>query len=317
MMFSLRNSCDRNLFYRICALLVFILCLPGEGLTNKNAVSGIEEQSDQQINDFSLAGYGEKGKKTWEISGKSADIFKDVVKLKQIVGNLYDEKDNIKLTADKGDFNKENGMVHLEQNVIITTSKGARLATDSLKWDRNKQLVSTEDTVDIQREDMHLVAQGASGQPDLSKVVLEKDVQVDIADQKKGPESLTGGQEVTITCDGPLQIDYQKNVATFNNNVKVEREGMRIESDIMDVFFIASGAAKEEPQENQGIMPMGGKIDKIVAILTSVPDFDAPSPWLNFLSEADFSPRPRYADIIKKRMEIEEAIKKHASEAVR
>ena len=31
--------------------------------------------SDQQISDFSLAGYGEKGKKTWDLSGKSADIF--------------------------------------------------------------------------------------------------------------------------------------------------------------------------------------------------------------------------------------------------
>jgi len=36
-------------------------------------------ESDQQINDFSLAGYAEKGKKSWDISGKSADIFNEVV----------------------------------------------------------------------------------------------------------------------------------------------------------------------------------------------------------------------------------------------
>jgi LPS export ABC transporter protein LptC len=264
MMFRMRRVNKKDLFYKISGLLILILCLPQLSFANKNAVSGIEEESDQQINDFSLAGYGEKGKKTWEISGKSADIFKDVVKLKQIVGNLYDQKEKIKLTADNGDFNKENGMVHLEENVIITTSAGARLVTDSLHWDRNKQLVSTDDKVDIQREDMHLVAQGASGRPDLNEVVLEKDIQMNIADQQKKSGGITAGREVTITCDGPLQIDYQKNVATFNNNVKVDRQGMRIESDIMEVFFITSEAPKEQSPKDQD-MPLGGKIDKIVA----------------------------------------------------
>jgi LPS export ABC transporter protein LptC len=148
------------LFYKITGWLILALLIPQVSLA-KNADSGLKEESDQQIDDFSLAGYGQRGKKTWEISGKSADIFKDIVKLKQIVGNLYDEKEDIRLTADKGDFNKENGMVHLEQNVIITTSAGAKLTTDSLHWDRKNKLVSTKDRVDIQRQDMHLVAQGA------------------------------------------------------------------------------------------------------------------------------------------------------------
>jgi len=256
----------KSLFYKIAALLILLLCLPRFSLANKNTVSDPAEESDQRINEFSLAGYGERGKKTWEISGKSADIFKDVVKLKQIVGNLYDEKENIKLTADKGDFNKENGMVHLEQNVIITTSAGARLTTDSLHWDRKNQLVSTEDKVNIQREDMCLVAQGASGRPDLNEVVLEKDVQVNIAGQEKDSGGSTETQEITITCDGPLQIDYQKNVATFNNNVKVDRQGMQIASDIMEVYFITSAGGKEQPPQIQDTsMPLGGKIDKIVA----------------------------------------------------
>jgi lipopolysaccharide export system protein LptA len=125
-------------------------------------------------------------------------------------------------------------------------------------------LVSTDDKVDIQREDMHLVAQGASGRPDLNEVVLEKDIQMNIADQQKKSGGITAGREVTITCDGPLQIDYQKNVATFNNNVKVDRQGMRIESDIMEVFFITSEAPKEQSPKDQD-MPLGGKIDKIVA----------------------------------------------------
>jgi hypothetical protein len=65
------------------------------------------QESEQQINDFSLSGYGEKAQKTWDLSAKTADIFDNNVKLKEIVGNLYGEKEDIKLTADKGDFDKQ------------------------------------------------------------------------------------------------------------------------------------------------------------------------------------------------------------------
>ena len=50
-----------------------------------------------------------------------------MVKLNDVIGNLYGKEEDIKLTADKGDFNKTNAKIHLEKNVVITTSKGARL----------------------------------------------------------------------------------------------------------------------------------------------------------------------------------------------
>jgi lipopolysaccharide export system protein LptA len=95
------------------------------------------------------------------------------------------------------------------------------------------------------------------------EVVLDKDIQMNITPQEASSGS-SQAREVTITCDGPLQIDYQKNIATFNNNVKVDRQGMQIESDIMEVYFITSAGEKEETMKEQ-VMPLGGKIDKIVA----------------------------------------------------
>ena len=209
------------------------------------------EESDQQINDFSLAGYAEKGKKSWDLAGKSADIFTEVIKLKDVVGNLYGKDEDIKLTAEKGDFNKVSGLVHLEENVIITTSSGSKLTTDSLDWDRQNQLVSTNDTVNIERQNMVTVARGAKGEPNLKKVALEKDVRVDI-----NPEEASGVKEKTvITCDGPLEIDYGDNVATFNNNVKVERPDSVIYSDTMEVYFKSDKAAQA----------MANKIERIKA----------------------------------------------------
>lgn len=222
------------------------------------------QESDQQIMDFSLASFGEKGKKTWDLSGKSADIFSDVVKLKEVVGNLYGKDEDIRLTADKGDFDKAEGKIHLEENVVITTSSGSKLTTDSLDWDRKKQLVTTKDAVNIERGNMVTTASGARGEPSLKKVSLEKDVTVNInpdTEAKSKEQELKN--KIVITCDGPLEIDYDKNVATFNENVKVNTEDVLIDSDVMDVYF--GGTGKDASALTKADSTMGSKIDRIVA----------------------------------------------------
>jgi LPS export ABC transporter protein LptC len=229
-----------------------------------------EAQSDQQIGDFSLSGFGERGKKTWDLSGKSADIFADTVKLQQIVGTMYGAQETIKLTAKRGDFDKKEGLVHLEDDVVITTASGARMTTDSLDWDRKHNLVKTTDQVNIERDNMVSQAIGASGKTDLKQVTLEKDVQVDItpANQNK-PKGDINRTKITITCDGPLEIDYDKNIATFLNNVKVDREDSQIYSDRMDVYF-SQGKADQAKSASEASGASGGvmssNIEKIVSI---------------------------------------------------
>ncbi len=219
-----------------------------------------KETSDQQVNDFSLAGYGDKGKKAWDMAGKTADIFTDTVKLNDINGNLYNDKETVNLKAQKGDFNKAEGKVHLEKDVVITTSSGARLTTDSLDWDRKNNVVTTADPVNIERENMIAKAIGAKGQPGLNKVDLEKNVKMEILPSKDKKNGV-GDEKVIITCDGPLSIDYEKNLATLVGNVKVDREGSQIFSDKMDIYFNRDGAEKKE--NDSGLM--NSKINKIIA----------------------------------------------------
>ncbi|KPK98398.1 MAG: hypothetical protein AMJ95_04455 [Omnitrophica WOR_2 bacterium SM23_72] len=222
------------------------------------------QEPDQQIQDFSLSGYGEKGKKSWDISGKTADILGEVVKLRDVVGNLYGKEEDVRLTAERGDLNKADGRVHLEQNVVIATSTGARLLTDSLDWDRKNQLISTDNPVDIQRDNLQAQASGAHAEPNLKRIALEKDVRLDIspASDKKSADS-SGGEKIIITCDGPLEIDYEKNVAVFRNNVKVEKQDITIFSDTMDVFF-SMGQAATEKKEKKSLVA-ANRIERIVS----------------------------------------------------
>lgn len=221
------------------------------------------QESEQQIRDFSLAGFGEKGKKSWDLAGKSADIFADTIKLNDIVGNLYGEKENVRLTADKGDFDRTEGKIHLEQNVVITTSSGAKLTTDSLDWDRKRDVVTTKDPVNIKRENMVTTACGATGYPNLNQISLQKDVCVKINPATTENPGENDKNKIIITCDGPLQIDYQKNMATFNNNVKVDSKDGLIYSDVMDVYFVKSDKTKTEKSLESSFM--GTQIEKIIA----------------------------------------------------
>ena len=217
------------------------------------------KESDQQIGDFSLSGFGDKGKKAWDLSGKRADIFNEVVKLKEVVGNHYADKESIKLTADSGDFNKSSGVVHLEDNVVITTSSGAKLTTDSLDWDRKQQIVSTLDKVNLQKLDMNLSGIGAIGATALKQVELGKDVRLEIEPKDKQKDKK---EKIVITCDGPLEVDYEKNIAVFNNNVKVEKPDLIIYSDKMQVYFTPK---QENSKKDQESAVMSSSINKIVS----------------------------------------------------
>lgn len=251
----------RNRFY-----LIFFLGLCFLIFENRSVVfaqdSG-QEESEQQINDFSLAGYGDKGKKTWDLSGKSADVFTDIVKLKDVIGNLYNKEEKINLSADQGDFNKREGLIHLEKDVIVTTSSGAKLTTDSLDWDRKKNIVSTPEIVNIEKDNMITIAKGAVGEPGLNKVKLQKDVEVKINPQTTGGdlEKDPGKEKIVVTCDGPLSIDYASNTAVFNNNVKVVKEDSEIYSDIMEIYFNRNKT--ENSGESAGLM--NSEVDKIIA----------------------------------------------------
>jgi LPS export ABC transporter protein LptC len=226
-----------------------------------------QTESTQQIGDFSLTGFGEKGKKSWDINGKSADIFDDVVKLKEIYGNLYGDKENVTLTADRGDFDKIDGKVHLQDNVVITTTSGAKLTTDSLDWDRKNQLVSTIDKVNITKQNMVTEATGAMGKPNLNTMVLVRDVKVTMSPEEAQEKALDFAKnQIVITCVGPLEIDYAKSVARFNIDVRADKSDSIIFCDVMELYFAKNSkqAKDTKPSAEQGNMMMNSKLDKIV-----------------------------------------------------
>lgn len=218
--------------------LTFPLPAPGQ----RQAAQKREPQAQdpqQKMLDFSLVGYTQKGRKSWEVMGKSADIFSDIVRLSSVNANVYGEEENINLVGDKGAYDKTSGKMHLQDNVVITTQSGGRLSTDSLDWDRVSQSVTTADVVNIEKQNLKARAKGLEGQPNLKKVFLKDDVKVELQEEQAAGDALLAGKEPTvITCDGPLEIDYEKEVAIFNTNVKVnQKEQGDMYADKMEAYF--------------------------------------------------------------------------------
>ena len=196
--------------------------IPGNTPQSNNS----QEQLTEKVKSFSISGFSDSGKKTWEMEGRSANILDDKIDLTDITANSFGDDVKVNLKADEGVFTRKNNDIELKKNVVIVTDEGTRLTTELLNWDAKKELVYTDKSLLIEREDMDITGTGASAKPDLRLAQLNKDITV----KTKDPEAV-------ITCDGPLEVDYDKNIAYFNNNVKLTDPETVIDTDKATAYF--------------------------------------------------------------------------------
>jgi LPS export ABC transporter protein LptC len=182
--------------------------------------------SGERVQSFSLSGFSDSGKKTWDMQGKTADIFSDIIDLSDIQADSYGDNVKVNLKADKGAFNRKTNDIKLTDNVRVVTDEGTTLLTEVLFWDAKDQFIYTQEPVFIKRDDMDIYGKGALAKPNLNIVQLDQDVRLDISD----PSAL-------ITCDGPLEIDYENNIAYFHNNVKMVDGDTTINTDKATAYF--------------------------------------------------------------------------------
>ncbi|MCK4881454.1 MAG: LPS export ABC transporter periplasmic protein LptC [Candidatus Omnitrophica bacterium] len=191
------------------------------------------EEPEQKFHGFNLQGYDDTGEKAWNVNGDTADIMGSEIILSNVDANTFgDQKMNV--TAKKGTVDQISGKMRLEDDVVITSEDGKRLMTDTLDWDRNEDLVTTEDDVTIIDERMMATGTGMEAHPGLKTAEIKEDVTVMIETE---PEKKEESQTVTITSDGPMIIDQAVSFATFEDNVVAVQEGRTLKADRMEVYF--------------------------------------------------------------------------------
>lgn len=235
--FSPRNR-DHSFFQKFIFIFAILPLLGGCGQAPEKAsrVPAVESPSgvDQQVMSFSLAGYEKGGKKKWEVEGKSADIMAEVVNLTSVIAKAYGEEVNMTLVADKGVFNRVSNDVHFESNVVVTSADGSTLSTEALDWKNDAEKIYTDKPIKIVRAPAEDVS-GAKPEPKQAGPKNGSKSPIDIGAPAAGP--------TTITCDGPMEINYGKNYAEFNTKVKVEDDRGQI--------FCDKAVAYYDPESHQ------------------------------------------------------------------
>ena len=214
--------------------LSFAVCYADE--TTETNASDQSAAATQQLQGFNLNGYDNNGEKAWDVNGTKADVSDANIQITNVDANYYG-KEPTNLTANHGTIDKTNGNVHLQDNVVITSNdRGTTMTTDTLDWNRNKDLVSTQDPVKITDEQGVVTGQGMQAHPNLKKAKINKNVKAVVnTTSKDDPDN----QVITVTSDGPMQMDQVKMFAVFNIHViAVEAStGRELQCDKMEIWF--------------------------------------------------------------------------------
>ncbi len=194
--------------------------------------SGTSGEPTHKVYSFSFAKYTPSGEKEIEIEGDSADILAKTVLLMNVMAKAYAEETPVTITADTGNYDKVNNKVNLQKNVVATTENGTRLLTEELQIHPSEHRMETEAQAQVKKDNIDIEGLGAAGDSNLKKVKFKKNVTVVVQD----PNEVAKGPTV-ITCDGPLVIDYEKNIARFRKNVVSQDSRGKLTADTMDVYY--------------------------------------------------------------------------------
>lgn len=181
---------------------------------------------------FSFSKYMTTGERQLEIEGDSANILGHEVQLMNVIAKAYAEETPVVITADHGTFDKQSGIVHLNENVVATTDTGARLMTEQLDIAPDEKRVESSVLANVKTQNIDVVGTEAISDAKISNVKFKKNVTVNFRDPNN-PQA----KPTTVTCDGILEIDYGKNIARFNDNVVAVDARGTLKADRMDVIY--------------------------------------------------------------------------------
>ena len=123
----------------------------------------------------------ENGRKIFELN--SAKMVVDAVtqnaELEGINAKFYQEDGSfVKLKAKVGTYNRKNGNVHVEGNVVVTDSKGAKLTSGKLDWNAKKEVLVATQKVKISKDDMRAYGDRAEATNGLRHFKLQGNARV-------------------------------------------------------------------------------------------------------------------------------------------
>ncbi len=175
------DICMRWVYLAVIAGLALAGCAGDEA--EQTAAERDRPMPDQIISGFSLTETA-MGAKDWHMEADRAYVYekRNVLEAEAIEVTFFDKTGEVRsvLKADYGKLNRGSDDMEATGNVVVTSSDGVILETETLRWDSELRKIMSEDSVKIVRDEDVLTGWGFRGDPDLGSFRILKDMKATI-----------------------------------------------------------------------------------------------------------------------------------------
>ncbi|MBI4342396.1 MAG: LPS export ABC transporter periplasmic protein LptC [Candidatus Omnitrophica bacterium] len=196
-----------------------------------------DPNATEQMSEFTLTGYEEDGSKRWQLSGRGASVDGNIVTIHHPDAIGFDPARTAYLTASAAQVEQSTRHIRMEHDVTIHTSDGLWFSAPLLHWVPDRNQMATDTSVRLETDHMLLRGRGLESSTVLNHATFLRDIEMVL---NPSDHDLPGGQgpkQVTITCDGPLAFDYERQIATFEQNVHVQDPNGDLYSDKLVAYL--------------------------------------------------------------------------------
>ena len=125
---------------------------------------------DQEVRDFTVT-ETDAGKPEWTMHARSAAMFnaRNVLVARDVRVDFFDDKGerSSTLTAREGEMHQVRRDMTARGNVVLQTTEGTRMSTESLRFLNQTQKIVSDDFVRVERQGDVLTGYGFESDPDL------------------------------------------------------------------------------------------------------------------------------------------------------
>jgi len=174
------------------AAAAFAVALGVAGCEREPATPNPESESNfpSQLTTDYVTRHSRDAVPVWELFGDVAQKFDgdEVMHLNGVRMVFYrDGEEDAVLTSDTGQIHEETEATVARGNVVVVTEDGRRLESEELHWDPERELIHTEEFVRFTEGDQVLTGYGLETDPDLTNVMILRDVQGATRDESATP----------------------------------------------------------------------------------------------------------------------------------
>lgn len=189
------NSKNRKVIGGILIVIIMASLFSCSGEESNGHYLGADHTPDQVFENFQIT-ESDSGVTKWILQAPLARVYnhrKLLVTENPTIDffNKQGERTSV-LTADKGEINQETHDFTTLGDVVVTSSDGYSLETETLIWLRGKGKIHTDDFVKFTRDDDVLTGYGFESDPALEKWEIKREVEVLL----KSEEDIVGEEDM-------------------------------------------------------------------------------------------------------------------------